>query len=112
MVSPTCLPHHGSLTCTNNDPANTLYFGCRSAAKDHHYGSEWQAYAEKQQLRYRVAFSRDGPEGEKRTYVQDLIRQDSEEVWRLVGYHKGWVLISGYLSFLVVLFLVLDKLCS
>ncbi|PPQ97555.1 hypothetical protein CVT26_002340 [Gymnopilus dilepis] len=75
--------------------ANTLYFGCRSAAKDHHYGSEWQAYAEKQQLRYRVALSRDGPEGEKRTYVQDLIRQDSEEVWRLVGDHKGWVLISG-----------------
>ncbi|KAF8903479.1 hypothetical protein CPB84DRAFT_1814646 [Gymnopilus junonius] len=75
--------------------ANTLYFGCRSEPKDHHYGSEWQAYLEKQQLQYRAAFSRDSPEGQKRTYVQDLIRQDSEDIWKLVGEHKGWVLISG-----------------
>ena len=46
-------------------------------------------------MQYRAAFSRDGPEGEKRTYVQDLIRQDSEQIWKLVGEQKGWVFISG-----------------
>ena len=75
--------------------ANFLYFGCRSASKDQHYASEWRSYSENQQMHYRVAFSRDGPEGEKRTYVQDLIRQDSKQIWNLVGEQKGWVLISG-----------------
>ena len=75
--------------------ANFLYFGCRSALKDQHYASEWRSYSENQQIHYRAAFSRDGPEGEKRTYVQDLIRQDSEQIWKLVGELKGWVLISG-----------------
>ncbi|PPQ83917.1 hypothetical protein CVT25_000662 [Psilocybe cyanescens] len=74
---------------------NTLYFGCRSASKDQHYGSEWQAYAANQELKYRSAFSRDGVEGEARVYVQDLIRQDSERIWDLVGHHKAWVLVSG-----------------
>ncbi|KDR73969.1 hypothetical protein GALMADRAFT_250695 [Galerina marginata CBS 339.88] len=75
--------------------SNTLYFGCRSASQDQHYGSEWHGYSSSQHLHYRAAFSRDGPEGEKRTYVQDLIRQDAEQIWRLVGEHKGWLLISG-----------------
>jgi sulfite reductase alpha subunit-like flavoprotein len=46
-------------------------------------------------LQYRTAFSRDGPEGEKRIYVQDIIRNDAEHIWRLVGEQKGWILISG-----------------
>jgi len=29
---------------------NTLYFGCRSAAKDAHYESEWASYAVKTSL--------------------------------------------------------------
>jgi sulfite reductase alpha subunit-like flavoprotein len=75
--------------------ANFLYFGCRSASKDQHYASEWRSYSENQQMHYRAAFSRDGPEGEKRTYVQDLIHQDSKQIWNLVGEQKSWVLISG-----------------
>lgn len=75
--------------------SNILYFGCRSASKDQHYVSEWQSYSNNQQIYYRVAFSRDGQEGEKRTYVQDLIRQDSEQIWKLVDEQKSWVLISG-----------------
>ncbi|THH00704.1 hypothetical protein EW145_g7039 [Phellinidium pouzarii] len=46
---------------------NTLYFGCRSISKDHHYGSEWKALIDNYKLTYRPAFSRDGPEGVKRT---------------------------------------------
>ncbi|PFH47620.1 hypothetical protein AMATHDRAFT_82115 [Amanita thiersii Skay4041] len=75
--------------------ANTLYFGCRSASKDHHYGSEWTEYAERQKIAYRPAFSRDGPTGTKRVYVQDRIEQYAEETWELVGKAGAWVFISG-----------------
>ncbi|KAI0640980.1 riboflavin synthase domain-like protein [Trametes meyenii] len=74
---------------------NTLYFGCRSASKDHHYGEEWTRYASEDKLTYRVAFSRDGPEGVPRTYVQNLIREDATRIWRLVGERDAWVYISG-----------------
>jgi len=49
-------------------------------------------------MSYRVACSRDGPEGVKRTYVQDLIREDAERVWELVGERGAWLLISGCAS--------------
>ncbi|KIK93213.1 hypothetical protein PAXRUDRAFT_829176 [Paxillus rubicundulus Ve08.2h10] len=75
--------------------STTLYFGCRSATKDHHYGSEWQAYTEAGQITYRVAFSRDGPEGTKRTYVQDLLCEDKERVWDILGKQRGTLIISG-----------------
>ncbi|KAF9219893.1 riboflavin synthase domain-like protein [Gyrodon lividus] len=75
--------------------STTLYFGCRSAPKDHHYGAEWQAYADTGEITYRVAFSRDGPEGMKRTYVQDLLRQDKERLWELLDKRRGVLIISG-----------------
>ena len=76
-------------------PATKLYFGCRSALKDHHYGAEWEAYAGAGKIVYRVAFSRDGPEGTRRTYVQDLLRLDKESVWKLLGVQRGTLIISG-----------------
>jgi sulfite reductase alpha subunit-like flavoprotein len=78
--------------------SNTLYFGCRSASKDHHYSAEWRALEEDEpkMLTYRVAFSRDGPEGVKRTYVQDLMEEDGECVWDVLGRRGGWAYISGY----------------
>lgn len=78
--------------CTSD---NTLYFGCRSALKDHHYGSEWLALSDSEMLKYRPAFSRDGPEGIKRTYVQDRMCEDAEMLWDVVGRRNGWVYISG-----------------
>ncbi|KIL59244.1 hypothetical protein M378DRAFT_188018 [Amanita muscaria Koide BX008] len=75
--------------------ANVLYFGSRSASKDQHYGPEWKAYAETQKLTYRTAFSRDVPEGTKRIYVQDVIQQDAEDIWKLVDQAGAWVYISG-----------------
>lgn len=74
---------------------DTLYFGCRSASKDHHYGDEWRAYSANGELTYRAAFSRDGPEGTARTYVQALIREDAKRIWELVGERDAWVYISG-----------------
>ncbi|KAF8890717.1 riboflavin synthase domain-like protein [Infundibulicybe gibba] len=79
---------------SNGAQSNTLYFGCRSASKDHHYASEW-ASAESRGLIYRAAFSRDGPEGQKRVYVQDLMVQDAQTIWEIVGKRRGWLYISG-----------------
>ncbi|KAJ7510327.1 hypothetical protein B0H11DRAFT_2152489 [Mycena galericulata] len=73
---------------------NTLYFGCRSAVKDQHYGQEWKSYASTGELTYRVAFSRDGPEGTKRIYVQDLMQEDAEQIWKLLQVGAS-VFISG-----------------
>ncbi|KAJ7086046.1 riboflavin synthase domain-like protein [Mycena belliarum] len=73
---------------------NTLYFGCRSATHDQHYASEWGVHVSAGNLTYRTAFSRDGPEGTKRVYVQDLIKEDAERIWKLL--HAGAsILISG-----------------
>ncbi|KAJ4480982.1 hypothetical protein J3R30DRAFT_3462879 [Lentinula aciculospora] len=74
---------------------NTLYFGCRSSKKDQHYASEWQLYSANHELIYRVACSRDGPEGVKRTYVQDLIIEDAARIWKLLDEDGAHVFISG-----------------
>lgn len=74
---------------------NTLYFGCRSASKDHHYGKEWMRSVERGELVYRTAFSRDGPEGVRRTYVQHLIEEDAQRVWELVDDKEAYVYIAG-----------------
>ncbi|KAF9074458.1 hypothetical protein BDP27DRAFT_1474135 [Rhodocollybia butyracea] len=74
---------------------NTLYFGCRSASKDQHYTEEWQRYSLDKVLTYRVAFSRDGPEGVKRTYVQDLIIADAAQIWKLLDENGAYLFISG-----------------
>ena len=44
---------------------------------------------------YRVAFSQDGLEGTKRTYVQDLLKKDKESVWNILGEQQGTLIISG-----------------
>jgi len=74
---------------------NTLYFGCRSSTKDQHYATEWENHVQSDSLNYRLAASRDGPEGVRRTYVQHLIEQDPEHIWDVVGKRNGWVYISG-----------------
>jgi sulfite reductase alpha subunit-like flavoprotein len=50
---------------------------------------------------YRVACSRDGPEGVKRTYVQDLIGEDGEHIWKVLEGRKGWLYISGLVSLII-----------
>ena len=74
---------------------NILYQGCRSAVQDQFYRAEFEKLVEASKLTYRVARSRDGPEGVKRTYVQDLIAEDAEKLWDIIGKKGGWVYISG-----------------
>ena len=77
---------------------NTLYFGHRASGKDAHYSHEWTALVESGKLTYRVTASRDGPEGTRRVYVQDLIRQDAKRIWSLIHDKGAWVYISGCAS--------------
>ena len=58
-----------------------LFFGCRRPDHDFLYGDELQRFETDGIAQLRVAFSRgDGP----KTYVQDLVRADSDAVWRLI----------------------------
>jgi cytochrome P450/NADPH-cytochrome P450 reductase len=64
-----------------------LFFGCRNPAEDFIYRYELESFARSGIVDLQVAFSRlDG----KRTYVQDLIEQKSDEVWALI--EKGAII--------------------
>jgi len=52
----------------------------------------------REKLRYRVGCSRDGPEDSKRTYLQDLIQNDAQDIWEMLGPQRGILIISGPLG--------------
>ena len=72
-----------------------LYFGCRHPRKDFYFSDEWIA-AEKKWLdvRIKTAFSRPDDSSNCR-YVQDLMKQDSEEIYRLIFKENGSVFVAG-----------------
>lgn len=59
-----------------------LFFGCRHPEQDFIYADELNAWAERGVVRLHTAFSR---AGERKVYVQDRIREQAAEVWRLLG---------------------------
>jgi cytochrome P450/NADPH-cytochrome P450 reductase len=58
-----------------------LFFGCRHPAQDFIYADQLKAWADAGVVDLRVAFSRDG---DRKTYVQDLVREQGEKVWKLI----------------------------
>ncbi|KAG2066595.1 flavoprotein [Suillus decipiens] len=48
----------------------------------------------KRKLRYYVACSRDGPEGVKWIYVQDLMKE-VQDIWTMSGQQRGILIVSG-----------------
>ena len=71
-----------------------VYFGARTSSDEYLYGHEleqyklWGVVAD-----LRLAFSRDP--GQKKTYVQDLIKQDGDVLKRLVLQKQGYIMMCG-----------------
>ena len=59
-----------------------LFFGCRHPQQDFIYESELRTFEEQGLAQLRVACSR--AQADRKVYVQDLMRQESAEVWRLL----------------------------
>jgi sulfite reductase alpha subunit-like flavoprotein len=64
-----------------------LYFGCRQSRGDYLYEAEWSDAVEcRRILRVETAFSREESSSKAaKVYVQDLMKRDAAEVWRLVN---------------------------
>ncbi|EPS38440.1 hypothetical protein H072_7831 [Dactylellina haptotyla CBS 200.50] len=81
---------------SNLKPAKTLlFFGCRGRETDYYFGEEWGLLEEKygkEVFEIRTAFSRDQ---EQKRYVQHLIKEGKEEIWKLVGEMGGLVYVCG-----------------
>lgn len=73
-------------------PSNLVVFGCRNAAKDFYYRSEWEKWQREGGGRLHWCASRDQ---EDKVYVQDEIVEHGDEVWRCVDGKGGWIYISG-----------------
>lgn len=58
-----------------------LFFGCRHPAQDFIYEDELKAWAQAGLVQLHTAFSRDG---ERKTYVQDRLREQADAVWQLL----------------------------
>ena len=59
-----------------------LFFGCRHADQDYLYRDEIEAYAARGIATVYPAFSR--MQGQPKTYVQDLLKQQADQVWQLL----------------------------
>lgn len=69
-----------------------LFFGCRSKDADYFYRHEWEDLQAKLPLRVFTAFSRDQ---KQKIYVQDLIKEQSQLVYRLLHDEGGIVYVCG-----------------
>ena len=69
-----------------------LFFGCRKKEVDYFYQSEWEEMQGRLPLRVFTAFSRDQ---KHKVYVQDLIKEQSELIYRLLHESRGMVYVCG-----------------
>ena len=69
-----------------------LFFGCRRKDTDYFYRTEWESIQHQIPLKVFPAFSRDQI---NKIYVQDLIKHESEVVYRLLHEHGGIVYVCG-----------------
>lgn len=80
-------------TGAKTDTKDILFFGCRNAESDYFFKDEWEALkSEGVPLDVHVAFSRDQ---RQKVYVQDLVRERSEEVYDAIAKKGGLVYICG-----------------
>ena len=68
-----------------------LYFGCRTSKQDFIYEEELKEHMENGVADLVVAFSREGP---KKEYVQDKMKEQASDLWRLVS-SGGYLYVCG-----------------
>ena len=69
-----------------------LFFGCRRHDADYFFEEEWAKLSEEMPLQVFTAFSRDQA---RKFYVQDLIKEHSAVVFRLLHQFRGIVYVCG-----------------
>ncbi len=77
---------------TNAAGKNWLFTGDRQKAFDFHYEDELKNYVASGMLKLSIAFSRDS---EKKIYVQDLMLEESKEVWSWIINEHASIYICG-----------------
>jgi len=74
-----------------------LFYGCRNAEQDFLYQNEWPQYAEEFNGKFKMftAISRRPELGGKKEYVQDLMKVESDKIYKMIIEQKGYVFICG-----------------
>lgn len=83
---------NGSTTNESKTGETLLFFGCRRHDADYFFEEEWAKISEEMSLQVFTAFSRDQA---TKIYVQDLIKENSATVFRLLHQFKGIVYVCG-----------------
>ena len=86
---------HGALsngTTQSHAEKSVLFFGCRNRSADYFFHDEWADIERVLPFTVYTAFSRDQ---EKKVYVQDIIRERNEQVYRLLHEDRGMLYICG-----------------
>ncbi|CAD6570080.1 MAG: NAPDH-dependent diflavin reductase [Alectoria sarmentosa] len=84
--------NNGSINGVAGSEHSILFFGCRSQTSDYFYQDEWQYLQQRMPLTVHPAFSRDQSH---KVYVQDLIQQHANSVYRLLHDGGGLVYVCG-----------------
>jgi len=65
-----------------------IVFGCRNKANDFYFEEEWKSLS----ISLLTAFSRDQ---DKKIYVQDRIRENGEDLWKLIAEKDASIFVAG-----------------
>ncbi|KAL8935389.1 MAG: hypothetical protein Q9216_005450 [Gyalolechia sp. 2 TL-2023] len=83
----------GAIANGSNQLGETvLFYGCRNREADFFYREEWDVLKENMPLKVFAAFSRDQ---KTKIYIQDILKQQSEMVYRLLCLQNGLVYVCG-----------------
>ena len=83
---------NGTYINTNTIGQTILFFGCRNLSSDYFYRQDWAHLKTKMPLQVFTAFSRDQSQ---KIYVQDILKQQADLVFRLLHDSGGIVYVCG-----------------
>lgn len=74
-----------------------LFYGCRNQDQDYLYKNEWPGYTQELNGKFKMftAISRRPELNGKKEYVQDLMKLESETIYKMIIEQKGYIFICG-----------------